>query len=246
MEQVRLYRPFTEAILTGEYSHPTMGVKEYKYSGYQELLYLHPHYFEPDPGIRDLLGVPPGESYIILRFVSWQASHDFGHKGINLDSKREAVRRFSRYSRVFISSEATLPAEFEPFRYRLAPETMHHAMAFASLVYGESSTMASEACMLGIPAIFLNNSGTFLTTDEEKTFGMVFNFTESEEDQRRSIEKGVELLSTPGIREEWQKKREKMLSEKIDVTAFLVWFIENWPESRRIMKENPGWQMGFK
>lgn len=33
-----------------------------------------------------------------------------------------------------------------------------------------------------------------------------------------------------------------MLADKIDVTAFLVWFIENWPESFKIMKENPDYQ----
>jgi len=37
-----------------------------------------------------------------------------------------------------------------------------------------------------------------------------------------------------------------MLSEKIDVTAFLVWFVENWPESFKTMMENPGYQERFK
>jgi len=37
-----------------------------------------------------------------------------------------------------------------------------------------------------------------------------------------------------------------MLKDKIDVTAFLVWFIENWPESFNIMKENPDYQYRFK
>jgi len=37
-----------------------------------------------------------------------------------------------------------------------------------------------------------------------------------------------------------------MLSEKIDVTAFMVWFVENYPESAKIMKENPGYQYRFK
>jgi hypothetical protein len=37
-----------------------------------------------------------------------------------------------------------------------------------------------------------------------------------------------------------------MLSEKIDVTAFLVWFIKNYPKSVKIMKENPEFQERFK
>ena len=30
-----------------------------------------------------------------------------------------------------------------------------------------------------------------------------------------------------------------MLEDKIDVTAFIVWFIENYPGSVKIMKDNP-------
>ena len=37
----------------------------------------------------------------------------------------------------------------------------------------------------------------------------------------------------------------KMLHEKIDVTAFYVWFIENYPQSAKIMKENPDYQLRF-
>jgi hypothetical protein len=34
--------------------------------------------------------------------------------------------------------------------------------------------------------------------------------------------------------------------EKIDVTAFMVWFIENYPESVKVIKENPDYQHRFK
>ncbi len=246
MEQVGLYLPFTHAVLTGDYPHPPMGKKEIRYAGYQELLYLHPVHFTPDPSIRRLLGMGPADPFVIIRFVSWNASHDIGHKGISPENKRNAVKRFSEHARVFISSESPLPAEFEPYRYPLSPDTMHQTMAMASLIFGESSTMVSEGAMLGIPGIFLNNNSTCLTRDEEQSYGMVFNFTESEEDQRRSIEKGVELLSTPGIREEWQRKRERMLADKIDVTAFLVWFVENFPGSMNTVKEDPGYQERFR
>ena len=67
----------------------------------------------------------------------------------------------------------------------------------------------------------------------------------TEKDQQKSIQKGVELLSTPGILEAWQIRRQKMLTDKIDVTAFLHWFVENWPESMKIMIENPGYSNRF-
>ncbi len=60
------------------------------------------------------------------------------------------------------------------------------------------------------------------------------------------MEKALEFIKLPGLKEEWQTRRKKMLSEKIDVTAFMVWFIENYPVSFSIMKENPDFQDNFK
>lgn len=37
-----------------------------------------------------------------------------------------------------------------------------------------------------------------------------------------------------------------MLNDKIDVTAFLIWFIENFPESKDLMTENPDFQLQFR
>ena len=144
-----------------------------------------------------------------------------------------------------ISSEGPLPDDLESFRISIPPEKFHDVIASAALVYGESATVASEACMLGVPAIYVDSTGRCYTREEEQA-GLAFNFTESEADQKKSIKKGVELLSTPGIREEWQRRRDKFLAEKIDVTAFMAWFIENWPGSMRIMKEDPGYQERFR
>ena len=51
---------------------------------------------------------------------------------------------------------------------------------------------------------------------------------------------------TLGLKREWTRKRGKLLKDKIDVTAFMVWFIENYPQSFEIMKENPEYQEKFK
>lgn len=245
-EQVRLYKPFTGAILTADYDHPLKSRNVIRYSGYHELAYLHPIRFTPDKQVFAELGLQEDNPYVIIRFVSWLASHDIGHKGMSPENKLKAVKAFSRYAKVFISSESPLPPEFEPYHFDLPPYHMHQAISFASLVFGESATMASEAAMLGIPSIYLDNNGRYYTNEQQKKYGLVFNYTESEEDQQKAIEKGVELLKTPSIKEQWKIKRDKMLNDKIDVTAFLVWFIKNWPDSFNIMKENPDYQLNFK
>ena len=152
-EQIRFYKPFTKHILTADYEHPLIGSEVINYAGYHELSYLHPNRFTPDKLVLNELGVNEGERYVIIRFVSWNASHDIGHKGISYENKLRAIEEFSKYARVFISSESKLPTELEQYRIIIAPHRMHDAMAFASLVWGESFTMPAEASVLGIPSI---------------------------------------------------------------------------------------------
>ena len=244
-EQIKLYRPFTSAILTADYPHPSIGKHEIKYSGYHELSYLHPNVFKPSETVLLALKLKPGEKFVILRFISWSATHDRGHNGFSLLNKLRIVEEFSKYAKVFISSEKPLPPRLEEFKIPIAPSQMHDAIAFSSLMFGESATMVSEAAVLGVPGIYLDNTGRYYTKDQEEKYGLVFNYTESEKDQIKALEKGVEILSGKESSKSWQKRRANLIGDKIDVTAFLVWFVENYPQSIITMKENPDHQRNF-
>ena len=122
---------------------------------------------------------------------------------------------------------------------------MHDALAFASLIFSESATMVSEAAILGVPGIYIDSTGRYYTKDQEK-FGLVFNFSESLVDQESAIKKGVEILNIQDAKKRFSDCRDRMLADKIDVTAFLVWFVENFPQSKMIMKSNPGYSRQFK
>lgn len=219
--------PFSRVYCTPHCFKRDLGKKHIRFNGYMELAYLHPNYFTPDESVFEYLQVNRDEKYVVIRFVSWGASHDIGHKGINPEMKRKAIKEFSRYARVFISSEGGLPEDLKSYQINIPPEKMHDVLAYASLLYGESATMASECAVLGTPAIYLDNNGRGYTDEQEEKYGLVFNYTESSIHQEESIQKAIELLKTPNLREEWQKRRQKMLSETIDVTAFMVRLIEN-------------------
>jgi hypothetical protein len=219
--------PFSRVYCTPHCFKRDLGKKHIRFNGYMELAYLHPNYFTPDESIFAYLPVSRDEKYVVMRFVSWGASHDIGHKGISLEMKRKAIKELSRYARVFISSEGLLPEDLRPYQINIPPEKMHDVLAYASLLYGESATMASECAVLGIPAIYLDNKGRGYTDEQEEKYGLVFNFTESLAHQEASIRKAIELLNTPNLRGQWQKRRQKMLWETIDVTAFMVRLIEN-------------------
>lgn len=216
-EQIRLYEPFTKAILTADYPHPFVSKKEIHYAGYHELAYLHPNRFTPDRSVLEELGVREGEKYVLLRFVSWGATHDKGHKGMSLENKFKAVEEFSKYAKVFISSEKELPDELKKYKLPTAPERVHDVMAFASMIFGESATMVSEGVVLGVPGVYMDDTGRYYTTEQQKRYGMCWNYSESEEDQQRAIAKGVEILSQGVDLSGYQR----MMEDKIDVTAYL-------------------------
>jgi len=228
------YRPFTNIVLTPSSYNKSFGAKQIRFNGLMELCYLHPNYYKPEDSVLDLLGVNKGEKYTVLRFVSWDANHDIGHSGLTLKMKRQVVREFSKYGKVFITSEKELPDDLKDYQIIIPPEKMHDALSFATLFIGEGATMASECAVLGTPAIYVNSLKLGYITEQEKKYGLVFSFRNSD----GVIEKGIELLNNPNLKEEWQKRRERMLADKIDVTAFMVWLIENYPESAQTVREN--------
>ena len=125
MEQIVLYRPFTDAILTPDVLPEELGPKQIRYNGYHEIAYLHPQFFQPNPQVYGWLGLNKGERFAIVRLVSWNATHDAGHKGLSNEDKSKLVRKLSKQMRVFITSEKELSPELKPMQIKIAPERLH-------------------------------------------------------------------------------------------------------------------------
>ena len=136
--------------------------------------------------------------------------------------KKQVVEEFSKYARVFVSSEQALAEELKEYQIPCSPEKIHDALYFADLLFGESATMASEAACLGTPAVYVDDRGRGYTREQEEKYGLVFNFRASAEGQKRSIQKGIEILRAPEERGKWREKAERMVGEKGALTAFLV------------------------
>ena len=235
-EQVRIYLPFTKAVLTSAVFPQNYGSKQVRYNGYHELAYLHPQYFKPDAGVLEELGIREGEKFTIIRFVAWSASHDRKSSGLTAGQKEAIVRHLRKRGPLFISSESGLPQELNSYRFPLGPERMHHALAFASLFIGEGATMASESALLGTAAIYINTMVPELITEQEKEFGIISVFTGFE----GILDRVDELLERPELKSETKKLSERLINSKCDVTAFLVSFVEEWPESFERYKTEKG------
>ncbi len=225
--------PFTEAVLTPSCFKKELGPKQIRYNGYHELAYLHPNRFTPNPAVLAELGLAEGDPFIIVRFVSWQASHDVGQHGIR--DKVGLVKALEEYGRVLITSEGALPAELQEYQIRVSPEKLHDLLYYATLYVGEGGTTASEAAVLGTHAIIVSTLSKHcgIRTDLNQ-----YDLLWISEDDEYTIDKAAELLQNADLKALGQYNRSRLIDEKIDVTAFMVWFIENYPESVGMMKAN--------
>jgi len=231
----------SDTILTATSFKKDFGNKHLRYKGNIELFYLHPNHFNPNITIYELLKIPRGERYAIVRFVSWNAHHDIGQNGFSYSQKIELVKKLSKEIKVFISSEIELPAELEKYKITIPIEKMHDALYFASLYIGEGASMASESAMLGTPAIYvnsLNQAGIFKELEEEGLFYIITDGLEA-------IFKAMNIINNES-KEIYRQRKENYLKKKIDVTTFMVWFIENNPKSIKIVKNDINYQLRFK
>lgn len=218
--------------------------KSIKYNSYHELSYLHPKYFQPNSNV--LHNYDINQPYFVVRFSGLDAHHDKGIQGINNELGCKIIAKLQERGRVLITSERILNQEFEKFRMYINPLDIHDILYYSDMYIGDSQTMTAEAAVLGVPSIRFNDFvGKLGYLEElEHKYGLTYGIKTSEPE--KLFQKIDELLSMLNIKEEWQRRRQKMLSEKIDITAFLVWFIENYPESVKVMKENPDYQYKFK
>jgi uncharacterized protein len=228
--------PFVQTILTPTFFREHVDPKKHiTIKGMKEIAYLHPNYFLPDPQVLEEVGLLPDEKYIIMRFISWGASHDTDLHGIGKDAEKELIHELSRYGKIFITSEKPLDSDLEQYRLQVPPEKIHSLLSYAQLYIGEGGTMAVEAGILGTPSIHIEstssgqatgeNCGNFLELRDK--YGLMFFYP----NEKMALQKAIEIFENPNSKNEWKEKQKKLWSDVIDVTLWLTDFIERYPES---------------
>jgi len=209
------------------------------YPGYHELAYLHPKRFTPDPGVLEELGLEGNDNFFILRFNAFKAHHDRGIDGLNHQQKSKLIGILKPYGRVFLTAEGNGEKELTEYKLEISPEKIHSIIYYSRLFIGDSQTMTSEAAMLGVPSLRCNSFAGRISylEEQERKYGLTYAF--SPEQFEQMVVKLQELLANQNLRQEWQEKREIMLNDKLDVTSFWAWFIENYPDSVEEVKTNP-------
>jgi hypothetical protein len=213
----RMTFPFASVICTPRSYPDRLGPRHVRYDGYKELAYLHPRDFTPDPSALTEAGLAPGEPFVFLRLIAWNAGHDLFQGG--LTDVRAAVQRLQRRMRVVVSAEGPRPDGLEPLRYQGPLERVHHVLAFARLSFGESATMGAEAAVLGVPSVVVSTSRRAYLDELETRYELVRTFAD-EARQERALAEADALLADPGALERWRERRERMLAEQEDVVRF--------------------------
>jgi predicted glycosyltransferase len=232
--------PFTSLLLTpkecrvGKYEKKTI-----HYNGYMKLAYLHPDCFIKEAAINK-------QPYFLIRASRLDAYHDSGISGFTIQLIKEVINLLQEKGTVYISSEGRLDKSLKPYELKIKPSQMQQVLANAAMLISDSQSMSMEAAMLGIPSVRFSDFARRISVLEslEHDFGLTFGIPTR--DPEKLFEKINELLALPDLAGEFEKRRLRMLQEKINVTAFLVWFVGNYPESVSIMKQNPDYQLKFK
>jgi predicted glycosyltransferase len=187
-----------------------------RYPGFHDLAYLHPSRFTPDPSVRQEAGLGAEEPFAVVRLVSWEASHDVGDAGFR--DPVGFVRWLQQRIRVVVSGERGVPPELRPLALRLPPHRVHHLLAAATLYVGEGATMATEAGILGTPAIFVHTARLSVIEALERQWELLW--VRRGQDDVQALCEGV--LRGPAVaRATWAARRARLLRESVDVGAYM-------------------------
>lgn len=215
--------PFTDKVYTSTSFYIDYGKKHERYNGYLELTYLHPNYFKPNKQTLERYGLEG--DYIILRLSALASHHDINAKGFSFSEENELqnfILKLEYYGKVIIFSEKSDWKVIQNHQLDINPRDFHDILFHAKMCIGEGATMASEAAILGVPSLYVSNTERGYLNELEEKYGLVFNIS----DRDVALHKAIDLLNNQNTSVVWRQKRELMLSEKIDVTQYIVRTIE--------------------
>ena len=210
------FLPFCDIVITPSAYKDNLGKKQIHFDGYMEQCYLTKKYFNPNINSLKELNINKNQKYIIIRLVSWDASHDIGQHGITIDSLLKLIHKLKNYASIFISSEGTVPKELREYSLSIDPTKIHDVLYYASLFIGEGATMASECAIIGTPTIYVNTLSTGYLEQQQK-YGLLYMFNS----MKGVTSKALELLTEKNIKEVQREKCSEVLKNKIDVNKFI-------------------------
>ena len=218
----RLTLPFVDTVCAPESFDLPVNPEKRRNLDFQELAYLHPQYFQPDPMALSESGIDTSEPYFVIRLAGWDAYHDVGNQGLSPEVTRELVAFLDQHGTVYLSSETELPADLEPHRLSTPPELIHDVLYYADLYVGDSGTMSTEAALLGTPAIRTN---TMVGDGDENVFQELerrYELLSSFENETQALREVKRLVRNGIDKTTRHERRDRLVAEQPNVTERMV------------------------
>ena len=131
--QFKLFMPFLNSIITPTSFLDDLGPKQIRVNSCKELAYLHPDYYKPNKEIFDLLKINDNEDYAVVRFNNFDATHDVGVRGFQLNDKSDLINMLSEYTNVFVSFEGAASKEIEKYELNVPKSRIHDVLYYAKI-----------------------------------------------------------------------------------------------------------------
>ena len=211
--------PLATCVITPGSFGLSYGKKHLRIGGLFEDCYLAPSVFKPEENVIEQYRLK--QPYAVLRFVGWYANHDVNNSGFTLEQKKQLIAVIEPHMKVYISSEKELPDELQAYRLHTPANKIHHVLAYADLYLGDSQTMATEAALLGTPAI---RSNSFVGPNDmtnfkvlEQQYGLLFNIREFD-----GVLAKVQEMACESKKSEWQAKQHAYFEKVGDANQQIV------------------------
>lgn len=219
--------------------------KKIAYKGYKALAHLHPNHFKPDLAkLTDEFH--QGAPFFLIRCTGFGATHDINKTGITDELLFKLEKLLLPHGKLLITSERQLPEPLMQYKLNIKKNDMTHYIAFAKIFIGDSTTMSTEAAVLGTPSVEFDEY--FYEIEQmlelQNKYQLIHCFRSNQ--QIEMLAKVEELLNTSNLSETYKYRRNVLLNETIDVSAFLIWLFENHPSSTATYFSNPAIQDKFK
>lgn len=213
--------PFAYRIVTPQVCNVSFWeYKSLKYNGFQKIAYLHKNYFKNNKKVLEKYNIR--SNYSLIRVSALGAHHDLNQKQISFETILKIVNELKKYGSVYISSEEkSLPSFLEEYRLKINKNDYHHILANALFHIGNSQSIAIECAIMGIPNVCISHFKDKIGVLNElsQKYSLIDMITADEIDKFLFDSK---KYFSKDFRNSFNKKANKMNSEKIDVTKFII------------------------
>ena len=196
--------PMCSTVITPANFGLDFGKKHIRIKGFFEDCYLAPSVFQPKEEVVNQYGLK--KPYALFRFVGWYANHDVNNSGFTAEQQRTMLQLAEQKMHVYISSEKKLPDDLEKYKLPTPAAEIHSVLAHADLYVGDSQTMATEAALLGTPAI---RSNSFVGPNDmtnfivlEKHYNLLRNIRDYD-----GVVAAIQDMSQNSCKQEWVAKK---------------------------------------